>query len=162
MWTKNWLLNTEEPQSASSRVPTKPVRLRSSNASPVYVKGLRSPFIYWIRKEVHSDVINHSKVTFPRSSGDCSFTLLTDFCVRAAPEAGLLLSFSSDLVALIGWLTRSSVFFRRPIKKWQKLWNMCQKYRLFPRKWLSPNKQPSERRYAKRLNNCQSVLKWCS
>lgn len=134
MWTKNWLLNTEEPQSASSRVPTKPVRLRSSNASPVCVKGLRSPFIYWIRKEVHSDVINHSKVTFPRSSRDCSFTLLTDFCVRAAPEAGLLLSFSSDLVALIGWLTRSSVFFPQAYQKVAKAMEHVPEIQIIPSK----------------------------
>lgn len=95
----------------SSRVPSKYVRLRSSDASPVCLrKRSQEPFIYWIRKDVLSDVINHSKVTFPRSSGDCSFTLLTDFCVRAAPEAGLLLSFASDLVALIGWLTRPLLF----------------------------------------------------
>lgn len=63
---------------------------RSSNASPVCVKGLRSPSSTGYREEFHSAPIIQAKETFPRTPEDCPFTLLTYFCAGRGWTPALL------------------------------------------------------------------------
>lgn len=83
-------------QKRSAAVP-----VRSSNTSPVCVKvsGALNLLDTQSGGQVfHSDVINHSPITLPRSAEGCSFPSTTYFCPRGSrgslstPEAGLLSS----------------------------------------------------------------------